>query len=244
MRMLKLAVALIAVSGWAASAHAGTVTKVYDVSSAYGTTWTRVWSIYTLSPSTLMGQLGVSVYTTASTFTSHQSNPPVTAWVHMQPSGTITAMVQLALNGWKIASTVSLHVQGSTACHVGTHTAKSDTVVPASCHLAGLQIKTKAHCTGHGFLSGARCLGGFGTLFGCWTGKSDYHTQTWNAKSIHCGAIKFSHTSMSAHYMKSCNAKLVPPTAHTCGSGSGPHLASSDSGYRVLHVGAKLRSTP
>lgn len=244
MRNFTLAIALLAVFGWAGSAYAGQSTAQYSVSDAYGASGKTFTNGFTFTATTVTGTLSGTVSTPSSTFTPHQSNPPVSASLHMNPSGMVAAKGNVGVFGWTVFGTVSLHVQGSTQCHVATHTAQSDTVVPASCNLAGLVVRTKAHCTGHGAFSGARCSNGNLGTPGCWTGKSDRHTQTWTAKSVHCGAMRFSHTANSAHYFKSCQAKLTPPVGHTCGSGSGNHLASSDTGYHTFHIGAKLVSTP
>lgn len=239
MRKINVAVALLAMAGWAASAHASSVSQTYDVDDAYGASGTTVLpdSLANFTAATVSGTLMGTVSTPNSTgFTG--SVPPVSAYLHLG-GGSIQAKgsrVDPFGGDWTVKGTVTIVPMGSTRCHVDTHTTMSGGRVAASCY-AGFSVMTNVHCSA----TGNGCTADF-LVPGCWTGASDSHTQTWTTGSIHLGAATFTHTQASAHYLKSFNATVTPPLGHLCGSTTTqPHLASSDRGYHTFHVGAKQR---
>lgn len=226
MRRLSVLIAVVAVLGWAASANAGSVTKQYQVSVAYGASGSASAGGITIGVDSVMGTLTGKISTPSSTWDG-ESVPPSSASMHMA-GGTITATAMVTGFGWTFQGTVWAAPVGSTQCHVG-----ASGKVAGSCS-ASFDVTTKAHCTGN------RCDAYF--VPGCFASPyaSVTHTQMWLAKSVHLGAATFSHTANSAHYLKSFQAKLTPPTdSMTCDGGTAPHLASSDSGFHTFHIGAK-----
>lgn len=225
MRRINILIALVAVMGWGEAAHAGSVTQMYSVSQSYGATWSVVYGAGITISGSVTGKMTGAVSTPNSTFT--KSVPPASASFHVA-GGTITALMSWVGFGWTHQRSVRAALQGSTQFHIG-----SGGIVPGS-NKVTFQVTSKAHCTGPNCnsLLAPSC---FPPPYASVT-----HTNMWTAKSVHLGQATFSHTANSAHYLKSFQGRLVPPLGHTCGSGSGYHLASSESGYHTFHVAGKL----
>lgn len=235
MRKINFAVALVAVLGWAISAHAGSVTQSWSISDNFGATGnTFVFGFPSPVPTTsVMGTLKVVVTTPNSTFAS--SVPPSSASVHVV-SQKVTANGKATGSGWTVTGSVMAKAAGSTMCHIG-----ASGMIAGSCS-ATFQVRTRAHCTGtHGAGSTERCSTAT-DVPGNWTAASDAHTQTWwTAKSVHLGGATVSHAAGSNHYLKSFQATLIPTAnrVHRFLSKSSGHLASSNPGFHTFHVGAK-----
>lgn len=227
MRMIRVAIPLIAIWGWALSAEAGSVTQKYSVSECFGASSTTRGGGLTYSARAVDGSLMVAVSTPNSTFTA--SVPPASASLHLS-GGLLHATGERNGFRWNAQRTVSAIPQGSTQCHVGASGA-----IAASCS-ATFSVVSKLHCTG-GRCDAALVPGCFSHQTASNTA-SVTHTQMWTAKSIHLGQGKVSNTH-DFHYLKSIQLKLVPPSGQTCGGGSGPHKASSDTGFHTFHVGAR-----
>lgn len=239
MRKLSSAVALVAVLGWAAAAHAGHVSQSWQISDAYGATGaTKVFGFTPIPTTSVNGTLKVVATTQYSSFTS--SVPPASAWIHVI-SQNVKAQGYDTGNNWKVQGSVKATAKGSTQCHVG-----ASGMIAGSCS-GTFYVRTYVHCAStpitHTNDSGTSlpCRDNLAAP-GNWTGNSDMHTQTWTAKSIHLGGATVSHTAGSAHYLQSFQATMTPPDRHTFFSGGVPHLASSNRGYHTFHVGAKQTS--
>lgn len=237
MHKLTSALCLLALIGWAASAHAGTVTQTYtvqNVPNSTGKTVDRKFAFAPFNATSVTGGLTLVFTTANSTFEKSDTIPPSVS-IHMT-NFSANAKGQRGGFVWTITGSIMAKAAGTTVCHVNSHTASSNAIIAASCNAKGFAVTTRAHCSGNCNAFSAP---------GCWgaTPNSSTHTQMWTTGTVHLGQGTFSHKTGSAHYLKSFQATLSPPIAHNCSSNQGPHLASSGSGYHTMHISAKLNSS-